>query len=107
MIAKQTEINGIAELIIVDNGSILLRCPEFGLMCLSRGGNTDLQEATVHIGERFTLSDADHISETYTLVGIADGVAVFEADLTFTGAGVPEEEWTRRESISVKPYNSE
>jgi len=106
MIEKQTEINGICELKIIDGNSILIKCPKFELLYLTKGENTSLSEATIYIGESFNLADADHISETYNLVEIQEDYAILEAELTFTGIGIPEEEWTKKKVISVSPYKS-
>ncbi len=106
MVEKQTEISGICELKIIDGNSIFIKCPKFELLSLTKGENTSLSEATVCIGESFNIADADHISETYNLTGIREGSAIFEAELTFTGIGIPEEEWTQKKVISVSPYKS-
>ena len=106
MIGKQREISGICELKIINGNSILIKCPKFELLSLTKGENTSLSKATICIGESFNLADADHISETYQLTGIRDGSAIFEAELTFTGIGIPEKEWTRKKVISVSPYIS-
>ncbi len=106
MLEKQTEISGICELQIIDGDSILIKCPKFELLCLTKGENTSLSEATIYIGESFNLADADHISETYNLIGIQEDYAILEAELTFTGIGIPEEEWTKKKVISVSPYKS-
>ena len=106
MLEKQTEISGICELKIVDGNSILIKCPKFELLSLTKGENTSLSEATIYIGESFNLADADHISETYNLIGIQEDYAILEAELTFTGIGIPEEEWTKKKEILVSPYKS-
>ena len=103
---EQTEINGICELKIIDGNSILIKCPKFELLSLTKGDNTSLSEATICIGESFNLADADHISETYNLIGIQEDYAILEAELTFTGVGIPEEEWTKIKVISISPYIS-
>ena len=82
MVEKLTEIDGICELAIIDEEAIFIRCSEFQLLSLSKGEDTGLSAATIHIGEHFNLADADHISETYQLVGIQGGSAIFEAELT-------------------------
>jgi hypothetical protein len=106
MIEKQTEISGICGLKIIDGNSILIKCSKFELLSLSKGEDTSLSEVTVCIGESFNLADADHISETYRLVRIREGSAVLEVELTFTGIGIPREEWTKKRVISVSPYIS-
>ena len=106
MVEKQTEINGICELKIIDGNSILIKCPKFELLSLTKGENTSLSEATICIGESFNLADADHISETYNLIDIREVSAILEAELTFTGIGIPEEEWTKKKVISISPYIS-
>ena len=106
MVEKQTEIRGICELKIIAGNSILIKCPKFELLSLSKGEKTRLSETTICIGESFNLGDADHISETYNLIGIREGSAILEAELTFTGIGIPEEEWTEKKEISVSPYKS-
>jgi len=106
MVEKQTEISGICELKIIDGNSIFIKCPKHELLSLSKGENNSLSETTVCIGESFNLADADHISETYHLIDIREGSAIFEAELTFTGIGIPQEEWTRKKVISVSPFIS-
>ena len=106
MVEKQTEINGICELKIIDGNSILIKCPKFELLSLTKGENTSLSEATICIGESFNLADADHISETYNLIDIREVSAILEAELTFTGIGIPKEEWTKKKVISISPYIS-
>lgn len=104
MIETQSEIDGICELTIIDENSIHIRRPEFDLLVLSKGENTGLKEAAVFVGESFSLSDADHIFETYHLTGIREGSAIFEAELTFDAPGIPEKERTQKKVISVSPY---
>ena len=106
MVEKQTEISGICELKIIERNSILIKCSKYELLSLSKGGKTSLRETTICIGESFNLADADHISETYNLIGIQEGSAILEAELTFTGIGIPEEEWTKKKEILVSPYKS-
>jgi hypothetical protein len=106
MVEKQTEIDGIYELKIIDRNSIFIKLPKFGLLSLYKGDETSLSEATICIGESFELADASHISETYKLIGIREGSAIFEAELTFTGFGIPEEDWAKKKEISVSPYKS-
>ena len=107
MVEKQTKISGICELKIIDRDSIHIKCPEFGLLSLSKGENIGLREATICIRESFNLSDADHISETYNLIGIQEGYAILEAELIFTGIGIHEEEWTKKKVISVSSYKTQ
>ena len=107
MLEKQTKISGIYELKIIDENSILIKCAKRELLSLSKGEDTGLGEAIICIGENFNLADADHISDTYKLVEIREGSAILEAELTFTGIGIPEEEWTKKKIISVNPYLSE
>ena len=64
-VEKQTEIDGICELKIIDRNSILIKRPKFDLLTLSKGEKTSLSETTISIGESFNLADADHISDTY------------------------------------------
>ena len=104
MVEKQTQIDGICELKIIDGKSIHIKCPEFGLLTMSKGESIGLTEATICIRESFNLSDADHILETYNLIGIQEGYAIFEAELIFTGSGIPQEEWEKKKLISVAPY---
>ncbi|NNL32905.1 MAG: hypothetical protein HKO80_06840 [Flavobacteriaceae bacterium] len=106
MIEKQAEISGLCELKMIDGNFIFIKCPKFELLSLTKGKNTGLSQATICIGESFNLSDADHISETYNLTGIQEGSAILEGELTFTGTGIPEEEWTKKKLISVSPYKS-
>ncbi len=103
MVGKQTEIDGICELKIIDKNSIFIKRPKFELLTLSKGEKTSLSEATICVGESFNLADAGHISETYKLIGILEGSAILKAELTFTGPGIPEEEWTEKKEISVSP----
>jgi len=106
MLEKKTKISGIYELKIIDENSILIKCAKHELLCLSKGENTGLGEAIICIEERFNLADADHISDTYKLVEIREDAVILEAEWTFTGAGIPEEEWTKKKVISVSPYIS-
>lgn len=93
----RAEISGIEKLKIIDKNSILIKHAAFDLLVLSCKEKDDLSEATVRIGECFTLSDADHISETYRLIAIKNDSVILEAELIFTGVGVPEDEWIEKE----------
>jgi len=106
MVEKQTEIDGICELKIIDRNSILIKRAKFELLSLYKGDETSLSETAICIGESFNLADADHISQTYKLIGIQEGSAILEAELTFIFPGIPEEEWTKKKVISVSPYKS-
>jgi hypothetical protein len=106
MVEKQTEIDGICELKIIDRNSIHIKRPKFDLLTLSKGEKTSLSETTISIGESFNLADADHISDTYKLIGIREGSAILEAELTFIWPEIPEEEWTKKKEILVSPYKS-
>jgi hypothetical protein len=106
MIERQAEISGICELKIIDDNSVLIKCPKSELLSLTKGQNTGLRKAIICIGESFNIADADHISETYNLTDIREGCAILEGELTFTGIGIPEEEWTQKKVISISPYGS-
>ena len=106
MVEKQTEIDGICELKIIDRNSILIKREKFELLSLYKDDETSLSETTICIGESFNLADADHISNTYKLIRMREGSAILEAELTFTGFGIPKEEWTKKKVISVSPYKS-
>ena len=74
MVEKQPEVSSICELKITDKNSVLIKCPKFELLSLSKGDKINLRETTICIGKSFNLADADHISETYKLIGIREGL---------------------------------